>query len=150
MQQGFRTARDKRRLMAEINVVPYIDVTLVLLIIFMVTAPIVQQAVTVELPQAPEVKESADSVKPVTPFVITITKDGQYKTSEAPEVVLTQSEVGDLVAEVVARAQIDERLPVYLQGDREAPYGRVVHLFVVLKNNGVPNVSLITQPEERQ
>lgn len=150
MQQGFRTARDKRRLMAEINVVPYIDVTLVLLIIFMVTAPIVQQAVTVELPQAPEVKESSDSVKPVTPFVITVTKDGQYKTSEAPEVVLTQSEVGDLVAEVVARAQIDERLPVYLQGDREAPYGRVVHLFVVLKNNGVPNVSLITQPEERQ
>ncbi|WP_029934389.1 ExbD/TolR family protein [Thiomicrospira pelophila] len=150
MQQGFRTARDKRRLMAEINVVPYIDVTLVLLIIFMVTAPIVQQAVTVELPQAPEVKESADSIKPITPFVITITKDGQYKTSEAPEVVLTQTEVGDLVAEVVARTQIDERLPVYLQGDREAPYGRVVHLFVVLKNNGVPNVSLITQPEERQ
>lgn len=150
MQQGFRTARDKRRLMAEINVVPYIDVTLVLLIIFMVTAPIVQQAVTVELPQAPEVKSSAESVQPVTPFVITITKDGQYKTSEAPEVVLTQSEVGDLVAEVVARAQIDQALPVYLQGDRDAPYGRVVHLFVVLKNNGVPNVSLITQPEERQ
>lgn len=150
MQQGFRTARDKRRLMAEINVVPYIDVTLVLLIIFMVTAPIVQQAVTVELPQAPEVKESADSVKPVTPFVITITKDGQYKTSESPDVVLTQSEVEGLVAEVVARTQLDERLPVYLQGDREAPYGRVVHLFVVLKNNGVPNVSLITQPEDRQ
>lgn len=150
MQQGFRTARDKRRLMAEINVVPYIDVTLVLLIIFMVTAPIVQQAVTVELPQAPEVTTSAESVQPVTPFVITITKDGQYKTSEAPEVVLTQSEVGDLVAEVVARSQIDEHLPVYLQGDREAPYGRVVHLFVVLKNNGVPNVSLITQPEERK
>lgn len=149
MQQGFRTARDKRRLMAEINVVPYIDVTLVLLIIFMVTAPIVQQAVTVELPQAPEVKESSESAKPLTPFVITVTKDGQYKTSEEPEIVLTQSEVGDLVAEVVARAQIDERLPVYLQGDREAPYGRVVHLFVVLKNNGVPNVSLITQPEDR-
>lgn len=150
MQHGFRSPRTKRRLMAEINAVPYIDVTLVLLIIFMVTAPIVQQAVTVELPQAPEVQKSSESVMPVTPFVITITKEGQYKTSEAPDVVLTQSEVGDLVAEVVARAQIDEQLPVYLQGDREAPYGRVVHLFVVLKNNGVPNVSLITQPEERK
>src|SRR5690554_3287556 len=100
MQGGFRTSRDKQRLMAEINVVPYIDVTLVLLIIFMVTAPIVQQAVTVDLPQAPEVKQSQQTSEQVKPFVITITKDGQYKTSEAPETVLTQGEVEQLVAEV--------------------------------------------------
>lgn len=150
MQAGFRTARDKKRLMAEINVVPYIDVTLVLLIIFMVTAPIVQQAVTVQLPQAPEVLDTSEATQPVKPFVITITRDGQYKTSEAPEVVLTQSEVTLLVAEVVARTQMNESLPVYIQGDSDAPYGRVVHLFVVLKNNGVPNVSLITEPESAQ
>lgn len=150
MQSGFRTARDRKRLMAEINVVPYIDVTLVLLIIFMVTAPIVQQAVTVKLPQAPEVQQTSETAQPITPFVITVTRDGQYKTSEAVDVVLTQSEVGLLVAEVVARTQLNTELPVYIQGDRDAPYGRVVHLFVVLKNNGVPHVSLITQPEERQ
>lgn len=150
MQGGFRSSRDKQRLMAEINVVPYIDVTLVLLIIFMVTAPIVQQAVTVELPQAPEVKQSQKISEQVKPFIITVTKDGQYKTSEAPETVLTQGEVEQLVAEVVARTQLNQGLPVYLQGDKEAPYGRVVHLFVVLKNNGVDNVSLITQPEDRR
>jgi len=55
MNNGFKLQRRKRRLVAEINVVPYIDVTLVLLIIFMITAPIVQQAVTVELPQTPKV-----------------------------------------------------------------------------------------------
>lgn len=149
MQNGFRGRRDKKRLMAEINVVPYIDVTLVLLIIFMVTAPIVQQAVTVELPQAPAVMQTSSGAVEVTPFVITVTKDGQYKTSEAPDTVLTQSEVELLVAEVVARSQLNKDLPVYLQGDTAAPYGRVVHLFVVLKNNGVENVSLITQPEDR-
>lgn len=147
MSSVFRSQRDKKRLMAEINVVPYIDVTLVLLIIFMVTAPILQQAVTVELPQAPEVEKIQDSAQPVSPFVITVTKEGQYKTSEAPETVLTQQEVELLVAEVVARTQLNQDLPVYLQGDREAPYGRVVHLFITLKNNGVDQVSLITQPE---
>ncbi|WP_044409648.1 biopolymer transporter ExbD [Thiomicrospira microaerophila] len=147
MQTGFRTARDKKRLMAEINVVPYIDITLVLLIIFMVTAPIVQQAVTVQLPQAPEMTATDEGAAPIKPFVITVTQDGQYKTSEAPDVILTQSEITLLVAETVARAQLNQALPVYIQGDRDAPYGRVVHLFVVLKNNGVPNVSLLTEPE---
>lgn len=147
MQTGFRTARDKKRLMAEINVVPYIDITLVLLIIFMVTAPIVQQAVTVQLPKAPQINQQGESVNPIKPFVITVTRDGQYKTSEAPDTILTQDEVGLLVTEVVARSQLDQHLPVYIQGDRDAPYGRVVHLFVVLKENNVPNVSLLTEPE---
>jgi biopolymer transport protein TolR len=147
MQTGFRTARDKKRLMAEINVVPYIDITLVLLIIFMVTAPIVQQAVTVQLPQAPEITQQDEKVAPIKPFIITVTRDGQYKTSESPATILTQDEVGVLVAEVVARSQMNQNLPVYIQGDRDAPYGRVVHLFVVLTQNAVPNVSLLTQPE---
>lgn len=150
MQSGFRSGRNKQRLMAEINVVPYIDVTLVLLIIFMVTAPIVQQAVTVDLPQAPKISQAKDSATPVKPFVITVTRDGLYKTNEAPDTVLTHNEIELLVAEVVARSQLNADLPVFLQGDREAPYGRVVHLFVVLKNNGVPNVSLMTQPEDKR
>jgi biopolymer transport protein TolR len=150
MNTSFRTARDKRRLMAEINVVPYIDVTLVLLIIFMVTAPILQQSVTVELPKAPEVINPTTSSTPIKPFVITVTKDGLYKTSEKPTHVMTQSELTELVSEVVARTRLNDELTVYLQGDANAPYGRVVHLFVVLKNNGVANVSLITQPEEEK
>jgi len=150
MNTGFRSSRQKRRLMAEINVVPYIDVTLVLLIIFMVTAPIVQQAVTVDLPQTPEVIDTqstpVDNDQP-TPFVITVTAEGAYKTSEDPFVVLSTKEIGGLVAEVVARTQMNDKQPIYIQGDRAAPYGKVIHLFTVLKVNGVDNVSLMTEPE---
>ncbi|MBN2865812.1 MAG: biopolymer transporter ExbD [Thiotrichales bacterium] len=150
MNTGFRSNRQKRRLMAEINVVPYIDVTLVLLIIFMVTAPIVQQAVTVALPQTPEVIDNnpstVDAEQPV-PFVITVTSNGSYKTSEDPFVVLSTKELGSLVAEVVARSQMNAQQPIYIQGDRAAPYGKVIHLFTVLKVNGVDNVSLMTEPE---
>lgn len=149
MQSSFRSGRAKRRLMAEINVVPYIDVTLVLLIIFMVTAPIVQQAVTVELPAAPQLTDSPDGAAPVAPFVITVTQDGLYQTSENQNVTIAQDELAQLVAEVIARTQLNETLPIIIQGDRDAPYGRVVHLFVLLKNNGIDNVSLMTQPEER-
>lgn len=148
MLGSYRSQRKRNRPLSEINIVPYVDVTLVLLIIFMVTAPIVQQAVLVDLPQAPEVKEEKSSVAPPVPFVITVTKDGQYVTSEDEQRVLTQNELAELVAEVVARTQLNEQLPVYLQGDKDAPYGRVVHLFVVLKNNGVPNLSLMTTPED--
>ncbi|MEA3406077.1 MAG: ExbD/TolR family protein [Pseudomonadota bacterium] len=150
MNTGFRSNRQKRRLMAEINVVPYIDVTLVLLIIFMVTAPIVQQAVSVELPQTPQVVEKKTTQtqgQEPTPFVITVTADGSYKTSEQPNVVLSNKELTGLVTEVVARSQINAKQPIYIQGDRAAPYGKVVHLFSVLKVNGVDNVSLMTEPE---
>lgn len=148
MQTGFRSQRQKKRLIAEINVVPYVDVTLVLLIIFMVTAPIVQQAVTVQLPQTPEVvdkrKTSTDDSKP---FVITITKEGMYKTSEQPEIVLSNKDLESLVAEVVARTQLDPNKMIYIQGDKTAPYGKVIHIFVLLKANGVEQVSLLTEPE---
>jgi len=150
MNSGFRSSRQKRRLMAEINVVPYIDVTLVLLIIFMVTAPIVQQAVTVALPQTPQVVDkktpTTQSNEP-TPFVITVTAEGAYKTSEDPFLVLSSKELEGLVAEVVARTQMNDKQPIYIQGDRSAPYGKVIHLFTVLKVNGVDNVSLMTEPE---
>lgn len=149
MQNGFRSARQKKRLMAEINVVPYIDVTLVLLIIFMVTAPIVQQAVTVDLPQTPEIKkqQTLEVTEENKPFVITVDNNGLYSTSEQPEIALSTQDLEDLVTEVVARAQLNQLQEFYIQGDRSAPYGKVVHLFVLLKANGVNNVSLMTEPE---
>lgn len=150
MQSSFRS-QHKKRLMAEINVVPYIDVTLILLIIFMITAPIVQQAVTVELPQTPRIqdKQKTNAVKPVKPFVISVTAEGFYKTSENPDRVLGQKDLSQLVAEVVARSQLKPNQPFYIQGDRQTPYGKVVHLFVLLKANGVSQVSLMTEPEEK-
>lgn len=151
MDTGFRS-QHKKRLMAEINVVPYIDVTLILLIIFMITAPIVQQAVTVDLPNTPRIQKDAKSTtteKPEKPFVISVTKEGFYKTSENPDTVLGQKDLGNLVAEVVARSQLNAKQPFYIQGDRMTPYGKVVHLFVLLKANGVEQVSLMTEPEEK-
>ena len=148
MQMGFRSNRQKNRLMAEINVVPYIDVTLVLLIIFMVTAPIVQQAVTVDLPQTPEVKTASSTVSEEDkPFVITVDSQGLFSTSEQPEIILGNQDLEALVVEVVARSQLNEKQAFYIQGDKSAPYGKVVHLFVLLKSNGVENVSLMTEPE---
>ncbi|BBP45720.1 protein TolR [Thiosulfatimonas sediminis] len=149
--QGFRANRRKRRLMAEINVVPYIDVTLVLLIIFMVTAPIVQQAVSVELPQTPQINnKTVEQIEAAPPFVITITADGLYKTSAQPEVIISDREVQTLVAQVVAQAQINQTQQFYIQGDRAAPYGKVIQIFTLLQSNGVANVSLITQPEVQE
>jgi len=136
----------RRKLMAEINVVPYIDVTLVLLIIFMVTAPIVQQAVTVDLPQTPVIKKQAQQSEAL-PFIITVTQDGLYKTSEAPDKIVNQRELASLVAEAIARAQLNPKQPIYIQGDKAAPYGKVIHLFTLLKANGVHQVSLLTEPE---
>ena len=149
MQTGFRSHRQKKRLIAEINVVPYVDVTLVLLIIFMVTAPIVQQAVTVSLPQTPQLVEKNQKQldEETTPFVITVTKSGRYTTSEQPDSVLSNKDLENLVAEVVARSQLNSTQMIYIQGDKEAPYGKVLHIFVLLKANGVENVSLLTEPE---
>ncbi len=146
MANNFRSQRRKRRLMAEINVVPYIDVTLVLLIIFMVTAPIVQQAVTVELPQTPVVDNSSDSTPSIEPFVISITADGLYKTSRAPDTYISDQELETLVAEVIARSQLNAEQVFYIQADQAAKYGKVLQLFTVLKSNGVENVSLMTEP----
>ncbi len=141
-----RSSMGRKKLMAEINVVPYIDVTLVLLIIFMVTAPIVQQAVTVDLPQTPIIKKQASQAA-IEPFVITVTKEGLYRTSAHPNVILNQRELAQLVAETMARSQLNPDQPIYIQGDRAAPYGKVVHLFTLLKANGVQQVSLMTEPE---
>lgn len=143
---GFRN-QTKKRLMSEINVVPYVDVTLVLLIIFMVTAPIVQQAVTVDLPVTPVLKQKDDNNQYVQPFVISITKEGLYKTNEAPHILLGEKDMGQLLAEVVARSQLDPTKPFYIQADKMAEYGKVVHLFTLLKANGVEQVSLLTKPE---
>jgi len=145
MQNSMRSARNRKRLIAEINVVPYIDVTLVLLIIFMVTAPIVQQAVTVELPQTQAVQST--DMPAVEPFVISITAEGLYKTSKAPQVFISEKELDLLVAEVIARSRLNAEQQFYIQADRAAIYGKVVNLFTLLKSQGVNNVSLMTAPK---
>lgn len=144
-----RFRQNRKKLIAEINVVPYIDVTLVLLIIFMVTAPIVQQAVMVELPKTPVVSSAQTATPATPPFVISVTGEGLYKTSNNPNVLVSDKELEELVSEVVARSIVNKDQMFYIQGDTAAPYGKIIHLFTVLKVNGVQNVSLMTQPEAK-
>jgi biopolymer transport protein TolR len=131
--------RRKRPLMGEINVVPYIDVMLVLLVIFMITAPLLTQGVKVELPQA--------SAKPVDmqeqePIVVTVDKRGRY--------FLEDKAIGReaLVTRVSAVLRVQPQTPVLIRGDRQVAYQDVVDAMVLLQAAGAPSVGLVTQPAD--
>lgn len=135
-------SRSKKRPMAEINVVPYIDVMMVLLVIFIATAPVVMQGVSVDLPQA-ESKAMDENQK--TPFICTVDKDGRFFTEYAG----AHHEVMNLEAltqEVKTRLQIEPKTPVVVQGDASARYDSVIQLMNALKLAGVENVGLVTDP----
>src|SRR5690554_270037 len=136
--------RRKRKPMSEINVVPYIDVMLVLLIIFMVTSGLVSQGVGVDLPKADAAPLSSD--KP-TPLVATVNKDGIYYFSEDGKPGVEMSAV-DLAVAVAAHMQIDSQTPVVVRGDQGVEYGKVIYLMVLLQKAGVPSVGLMTEPAE--
>ena len=135
--------RKRRKPMAEINVVPYIDVTLVLLIIFMITAPLIQSGVDVDLPQADAKDISLEDLP--APVIITITKAGQFYidlgNGEDDEPV-TAKEVLILTQAVRKNKPATQ---VYIRGDKEVEYGKVVTVMAALKNAGVPNVGLMTE-----
>ena len=135
--------RKRRKPMAEINVVPYIDVTLVLLIIFMITAPLIQSGVDVDLPLA-DAKDISLEDQP-SPVIITITKSGQFYidlgNGEDDEPV-TADEVLILTQAVRKNKPATQ---VYIRGDKEVVYGKVVTVMAALKNAGVPKVGLMTE-----
>ena len=132
--------RGKRKPMSEINVVPYIDVMLVLLIIFMVTAPMLMQGVRVELPEASAAPvENQDS----EPVIVSIDSAGQLFLNLGQEdQVLSLATVRDRVAAVMRRSP-DK--PVLVWGDRAVPYGEVVTLMAALQEAGAPGVGLVTE-----
>jgi len=134
----------RRRPMAEINVVPYIDVSLVLLIIFMVTAPLLQTGVDVDLPQA-----EAKAVDPSQdlPIIISIKADGSLylDISNQGDAEIADADLGLKIAEALARKP---GLAVLIRGDKAVDYGRVVTVMASLKNSGIPNVGLMTAPAE--
>ncbi len=130
----------RHRPMAQINVVPYIDVMLVLLVIFMVTAPMLQQGVEIQLPQAPS--RPLQETKRVEPIVVQVGADGRFYLKPVrvpiPETALA--------AAVRRERAADPRRPVYVEGDRTVAYARVVQALVLLKEAGVGDVGLITEP----
>lgn len=144
MQQYSYRSPKRRRVIAEINVVPYIDVMLVLLIIFMVTAPLVTQGVKVDLPQAAAETLPEDS-KP--PMIASIDKEGRYYLSvgDNSESPLDGEQMTDLV-----RAQLaaDPNAQFVVKGDGSVDYKSVIDLMVLLQSAGVPSLGLMTEPEE--
>ena len=134
----------RSRLKAEINVVPYIDVMLVLLIIFMVTAPMVTQGVKVDLPQAASEKLSEDT-KP--PMIASIDKDGRYYLSVGDNSD-TPLDAGEMSALVETQLSIDPKAQFIVKGDGDVDYKTVVRLMVLLQQAGVPSLGLMTEPDE--
>lgn len=137
--------RSRRRVLSEINVVPYIDVMLVLLVIFMITTPLLTQGVHVNLPKA---KAQAITVKQHIPIVVTVDKMGRYyvNVSPTPSVPVTAEHLVNLVAaEEILAKQSNEQRPVYVKGDQAAVYGDVVRAMALLQKAGVAHVGLLTQ-----
>jgi biopolymer transport protein TolR len=135
----------RRRLMGEINVVPYIDVMLVLLVIFMVTAPLLTQGIEVELPKAAAAPIEPKLLEENEPLVLSIDADGRYFLSvgDDPKAPLAADDVVRLAAAVLRR---NAETPVLLNADRRVPYGDVVDAMVLLQDAGAPRVGFLTEP----
>ncbi|HEY4365833.1 MAG TPA: protein TolR [Steroidobacteraceae bacterium] len=137
--------RRGRRLMAEMNVVPYIDVMLVLLIIFMVTAPLLTQGIKVDLPKAGAEPLPEDLMREHKPLILGVDKGGRFylnlgKDEESP---IADSAVVERVSAVLRR---EPKTPVLVKADQNVPYGRVVTGMVLLQQSGAEKVGFITDP----
>lgn len=139
--------RKRRRPVAEINVVPYIDVMLVLLIIFMATAPVVTQGVKVDLPSA-EAEPLATDSKP--PLIAVIDAEGFYYLNAGDSGKRNPLTEEQLTQEVAAWLLVEPGRPVVVQADKSLSYESVIKLMTVLKGAGVPSVGLMTDsPQEK-
>ncbi|NOH95238.1 ExbD/TolR family protein [Vibrio sp. 99-70-13A1] len=136
----------KRKMTAEINVVPYIDVMLVLLIIFMVTSPFVTQGVDVELPDASTAKSAPELLgEDNSSFIIVeVDSEGLLGLSVNNEDVQRGLSLEDVIVRVKAELTINPNSPVAVGGDISTPYGEVVLLLDELSRAGVPKVGLLT------
>lgn len=136
-------SRPRRRSMSDINVVPYIDVMLVLLIIFMVTAPLLNQGVEVDLPVAPSNSLDANGPEPI---VITVDAAGSVflNINSNPEASIA---AGAMVDRVKAALSEQATRPVMVRGDSNSPYQNIVRVLVLLQQADVNSVGLVTDPE---
>lgn len=134
--------RRKQRLMSDINVVPYIDVMLVLLIIFMITAPLITQGVKIDLPQAPSEVIPPSQQEPV---IVTVDASGSVYLDFGEEAGSPIDETM-LVTRVGGLLKYRPDTQFLVKGDRDVPYGRIVSVMALLQGAGVDTVGLVTEP----
>lgn len=129
----------KKRLVSEINVTPLVDVMLVLLIIFMVTAPMMTQGVNVDLPET-TAKSLRQEEKPV---VVTVDKEGSISIDNIP---LARSL---MIQELQQKYAANKNQPIFLRADKNVPYGHVVTVMADIKTVGFDKIGMITKPPEK-
>ncbi len=136
--------RKRSRVVAEINVVPYIDVMLVLLIIFMITTPLLEQGVKVDLPQA---KGEQVEQEKQTPITVTVDRDGKFYFDA--QNYRSEKDKPEDAARLMALTQValekTPQAPVLVRGDRDVPYRAVIEAMSLLQQAGAPKVGLVTQ-----
>jgi len=123
------SASRRRQCMAEINVVPLVDIIMVLLIVFMVTAPLLTRGIDMSLPQT-----KSNTIKPAKRFVLTLSKDRNLYINEDQ---IPPNQLGQRLLSMKGEA-------VYLRADQDVPYGTVVHLIDLIKQAGIDNLGLVT------
>ncbi|MEL0081605.1 MAG: protein TolR [Gammaproteobacteria bacterium] len=141
MSRQFRYGRSGQQAMSQINVVPYIDVMLVLLIIFMITTPLLETGVEVELPQT--VAEPVE-YSGANPLIVTVAADGNYFI-DYDEYDQESVDAGRLLALATAILKRDAKLQVLVRGDRATDYGHVVEVMALLQSVGIAKVGLLTE-----
>lgn len=139
--------RRSARPIAEINLVPFIDVMLVLLVIFMITTPLLTQGVKVDLPQT-ETKALPPNQK--EPLIVTVDATGNLYLNIAskPQQPITERALSNLAKTQLSVAPGEEQRPVLVRGDKNANYGKVIAAMVLLQQAGAKGVGLITQPAD--
>ena len=137
---AFSMQTERKAALSEINVTPLVDVMLVLLIIFMVTAPMLEQHVSVDLPQAKGEPLAREESK--EKVVVSVSSQG---TIYVNEVSVAEEKLAEKIVEAT---KSNPSQPVYLRADRTVIYGTVVRVMVALKAAGIPKVGMITIPEE--
>ena len=132
----------RRKPMSEINVVPYIDVMLVLLVIFMVTAPLMTQGIKVDLPEAASGPLEVDDDEPM--LVVSVKADGSYYINVGEEEKsVPLNEIGERASKIIAA---NPKIKVLVEGDKNLAYGVIVNLMNTLQAAGAVSVGLITEP----
>ena len=139
MAARFDSSADDGSFLADINVTPLVDVMLVLLIIFMITAPMLQQGIEVALPRT---EAEALPAKSQEPLILTINRDGLIYLKDRP---VHPTRLVEVLTPLL-RGRADET--VFLKGDRDVPYGKVVEVLDVLRKGGIVKIGMVTERPE--